>query len=279
MRFKLLLFLAFWPATVQAQADPVSPRQLWAHGEKSVWSVPCGPEIDGDGFCNSIQARQGREAVTPRFGYNSVRLLWRQTLSGVGPAAVLVGDTGGSAGMVDIFAVTFGKRPQLQRIESRDIARVEVKDGLLELETGFALTAFNGAPNSQTANVGLLLRWNGSAFEADLPAMRSRSARIASLAVLRAEVLGQEKTGLAGGGTPLLAQAMLELTLSGHGDRARSLLEAAWPQEVGRRTRVEARWQEFCGGVVSEPAWSVFGLGRLPNAEMVEAAGHRYEKR
>ena len=202
MRYQLFLLLLLLPAAAHAQADPDAPRPLWTQGDKSVWSVPCGSEIDGDRYCKSLQLRQGRAVLTPRLGYNSVRLLWRQARPGTGPAAIVAGDTGGSAGLVDIFAVTFDGQPRLQQIESRHIARIAVKDGLPELEIGFALTDFNGAPNSQTTIAGLLLRWNGQAFEADLPAMRARRPRITGTATLRAEIREWQKAGPAGGGTP-----------------------------------------------------------------------------
>jgi hypothetical protein len=279
MRIATLLALVLL-LTAAAWAK-VLPGKLWSQGDRSVWAVPCGPRIDGDEYCTSMQARQGKQVITSTTGYQNVRLLWQQTRAGTGPAAIVAGDTGGSAGVVDVFAVTFGKSPAFGQVQSDHIAidQAITVNGLPELDIGFAVDAFNGAPNSQASVARLPLRWNGWALEANLPALLARRVATGDVARLRAEIAHhqkQEEMGFSTGGTPLVADTMLQLVLSGHADRARALLVAGWPREPGRKGSIEAMWEEFCGGVTAQPAWTRFGLSRLPHADLLEASGHRY---
>jgi len=266
---------------VKTEAAP-NPRLLWFQGDRSVWAVPCPAKGDIDADCEAIEARAGKITTGPTdpdYGYMpSVHVLWRQAVAGIGPDLIVEGDSGGSAGYLDVYGITFGPAPHLQRLASGhfdDPVTVKTVAGLPHFELGFAIEGFDGASDAATPVTELPIHWNGHALDLDIKALLAHKfdAKEFASARLRAarELRHFLNVGSSQATTQFMVETMLHLSLSGHADKAHALLEAVWPAARNRKVAVETEWRSFCRAVTRQEAWRDYRLSRIPNMDLLSA--------
>jgi len=266
---------------VKAEATPKS-RLLWFQGDRSVWAVPCPPREDFDADCKAIEVGAGKTTtgpiIDPDYGFASVHLLWKQAIAGVGPDLIVEGDSGGSAGYLDVYGITFGPAPHMQRLAGGHYFNpvpVRTLAGLPHFELGFAIENFDGAPDAATAVVALPIHWKGHALDLDMQALSARKFDANDLASARLRAARELrhflKVGSAQATTQFMAETMLRLSLSGHADKAHAFLQAVWPHAQNRKAAVETEWRSFCRAVTRQEAWRDYRLSQIPNAAILLA--------
>jgi hypothetical protein len=264
----------------KAEAAPNS-RLLWSQGDRSVWAMPCPAKGDVDADCEAIEARAGKTTAGPTdpdYGYlPSVHVLWKQAVAGIGPDLIVEGDSGGSAGYLDVYGITFGPTPHMQRLASGHFypPAVRALAGLPHFELGFAIEGFDGADDAATPVTGLPIHWNGHALDLDMQALPARKFDAKDLASARLRAARELRHFLTVGSsqatTQFMVETMLRLSLSGHADKVHAFLEAVWPRAKNRKAAIETEWRSFCRAVTRQEAWRDYRLSRIPNADVLLA--------
>jgi hypothetical protein len=294
MRFlRTFLPLVAGAFATAAQAGPQPLGTLWSDGKSSIEIVPCTPSMDWDRWCRGISLRHNGKLERLGEGYILVDLLWRNAGDVNGPDAVVRGNSGGSAGDSEIFAVdvSHGLATRKLAMERGDEARAIAGPGPLRIALPFLVGYFNGAPHAQDTIVLVPFRWADGDFRLDAAALAGRSfspdeLQFRELAVREelqrrvqdlypATTLYLPGAGVsARGGTPVTVYALLDLMLAGRADEARALLHRAWPRgsEGGPFGGEDAFWAGLCRKVVGREDWRKFGFDRLPHADLIDAA-------
>jgi hypothetical protein len=292
MRLPTLLLscsLAFAPAVAPAQPQPLGP--LWQGRGATLVLAACRSDIPDDNSCRAIELRKGGGTVRLGGGYMQARLLWSGSGPGEGPDALVLGESGGSGGYGELFAVTLGTTPTVRKLagERLDQLAADRAAKALHLTVPFDIEFFNGAPHSGARIVPIPTRWSNGDFTADIPAlvrppMSKQELDFRALAI--SEELGAWATARypahrlfppqADSGTPITLQALADLILTGHADQARSLLHRAWPASHERLDRKlggeDDFWKALCQTMLRHPLWTRLGLDRLPQSRIVHAA-------
>jgi hypothetical protein len=174
-------------------------------------------------------------------------------------------------------------------MEYADWVAADSATGALSFEAPFLVRYFNGAPNSSTTTIHLPMRWVGGDFAVDLVALTGRSfspgeLRFRELAVrneLNRWATDSYPTSRlfppeARSGTPVTVHALTDLMLAGHADLAKGMLDRSWPRSpdggglpMGGK---DEYWNALCGAVTGNRDYERFGLSRVPNAALIEAA-------
>jgi hypothetical protein len=227
--------------------------------------------------------------------YMRVRVLWRRRPGEPGPAAIIEGDWGGSAGNVDLYA-PYGALPEQVRVlnlsKADDIA-VHSSGRGPEFDAPFAVDRFNRASNAGASIVPLPIVWRSDDFQLDKSALLGRNfspqdlrfRRIAAAYELNgwANSLDRPTTvypapanALDLGGTPITVQALMDLMLTGHVSEARRILHESWPS-TAERTDIKAKgeqafWNDLSYALRQNPLWKRFDLEHLPQAQWIDAA-------
>jgi hypothetical protein len=285
VRAMLLLASVATAATAAAQVSPPGP--LWTRGDTSVQVTACPPGGDTDQGCRALAVRNGRRFFQIGSGYRAARLLWTRQAGADGPDLLVLGDSGGSGGHGDLFAVTVGSRPLIRRLsgERMDTVQVRPGPGPLRLRLAFDVEFFNGASHAAASIAALPVRWSGDDFALDPAALRDVAP--GDLARL-GQVIGRDLRAWAEqvhatdrlfppeapNGTPDALRSLMELVLAGHAQDARRLLHDAWPRAAAGTPLggEDAFWAALCVRVVQHPLWRRFDLSRLPEAGLVTAA-------
>lgn len=170
-----------------------------------------------------------------------------------------------------------------------DAVEVTDSNGTFGFDLPFSISMFNGASHADDTMVPLPIVWEAGNFALNLKELESRSyskqdIHFRELAIryelnrwaedsYPATDLYPVKTT---GGTPVTAQALTELVLSGRADLARQILHKNWPASfndgavpMGGETRF---WSSLCKAIVSNDDWRRFQLTRLPHSAEVEKA-------
>jgi hypothetical protein len=287
----LLVTAGFAASAATAQAQP--PGTLWTDGKVSVEVVPCGPHGDYDASCRGIGLRHAGKLHPIGEGYMSVDLVWQRGQGAAGPDLVVRGNSGGSAGIADIFALDLAhgivRKLNLNR---GDTVAASQGPGPLRLEVPFVVGYFNGAPHSQDSVVPVPFLWADGDLRLDFNALAGRAFAVSDLRfrelAIREELSHRVQDvspeialyHLGGvspqGGTPVTVYALLDLMLAGRADEARALLHRVWPwRSDGHGTPYageDAFWTGLCRAVSQREDWRKYGFDRLPHAELIEAA-------
>jgi hypothetical protein len=202
---------------------------------------------------------------------------------------LVLGDYGGSRGLADLFAVTLGRSPIVQKYSSERVGQLRARRAAsLRLDLPFDIEFFNGAPDAGATIVRIPTVWKNGDLSADIsalvrPNISKQELGFRELAVEQ-ELRGWAESKLptsrlyppeANSGTLVTVQALTELMLSGHADEAETLLARAWPTSFVR-TDVKLGgerefWKDLCRTVVRHPLWNRLQLSRLPNADVIRA--------
>lgn len=271
-----------------ARHQPTGP--IWSASGAVVAVVPCGWNAESDEHCRAVEVRRGGKVERAGEGYMTVTRLWRCGPGESGPDLLLRGDSGGSGGLADLIAITVSPGLEVRRINMAyaDAVTAGSEGGVLRFDAPFAISYFNGAPNSSTTVIPLPIRWIGGDFALDLGALTGRSfspgdLRFRELAVrveLRRWASDEYPSPRlfppeARAGTPVTVHALLDLMLAGRADQARDLLDRTWPRagaprgpEMGGK---DAFWSALCRAVIENQEYKRFRLSRLPHAALIEA--------
>lgn len=289
-RFIPLLVLAA-AASGRADAAPQPTGTLWSNGRASLDVTACSPSPEHDLYCRAIALRHdGREERIGE-GYVAVDLLWKGRRGADGPDLMVRGLGGGSGGRGDLFALDTARARVLRKLsyDYAETVRAATVGGRPRLDVPFGIGFFNGAPHAGTTLVRLPLVWSGGDFRLDRAALARRSFDAADRA-LRELAMREELSRWAsdaypaetlyppeaGNGTPVTAQALADLMLSGHAGLARAMLHRAWPAgRDGLSVKLggeEAFWSGLCRAIVRNAAWRLFALDRIPDAGIIIAA-------
>lgn len=253
-------------------ADRHSMGTIWQRSGDAIVVVPCPPGGDTDEHCRALAARHDGRLTPIGSGYMSEKLLWAGRDGATAPDAVVLGDSGGSGGFGDIFAVTFGNPIAVSRLRGERIdwatARKGAKD--LHLTLAFNIEYFNGASHADGSIVPLPIIWSRGDFAIDLPALTRRPATN----LINRESIGRElhtwsrekRAGYMSHSTTETVTALTTLILSGRPDEARMLLHAEWPKAVDGEA---AFWHSLCAAIVHHPWWARFKLDRIRGASRV----------
>ena len=265
------------------------PRELWSDSSRSVWAVSCSAGDHRD-FCETIEVREPNKIVHDGQtdyddNYEQLNLRWKRTRPGVGPAAILEGRTGGSAGCVGYYVVTFASGAPWQKLWGCHLDETPIvsANGLPHFNLGFSIEGFAGVPDAGTSVVGLPMHWTGRRMELDLAAVMAPRFGFRWMDQRRHAMGVELRKWRAAGGemnaqffTVITTQTLLKLMLSGHADQAHTMLIRGWPsgpsQAGGLAASPEAFWSGLCKRVISEPLWTELAMHRISQAEMVEAA-------
>jgi len=225
--------------------------------------------------------------------YMRVRVLWRRRPGEPGPAAIIEGDWGGSAGNVDLYA-PYGPLPEQVRVlnlSKADNIAVRSSGRGPEFDAPFAVGLFNGAPNAGASIAPLPIVWRSDDFQLDRSALLGRNfspqdlrfRRIAAYYELNSWANGLDRPTTvypappnALGGTPVTVQALMDLMLTGHVSDARRILHESWPS-TAKRTDIKANgeqafWNDLSYALRQNPLWKRFDLEHLPQAQWIDAA-------
>ena len=274
-----------------AQPQPLGP--LWRSASDSIVLTPC-PAGDHDEQCRAVSVRSGGREVALGGGYERVTLLWSRKGKSGDPDALVLGDSGGSGGYGDLFAIRFTPHIAVRKLsgERMDTVTARTAAGRLRLTIPFDTEFFNGAPHAGAIVLPLPMVWTGGDFAVDLAELTRRTYSPSELdfreLAMREELeaWAQDKFPAsrlfppeARGGTQVTATALLEMMLSGHADQARGLLDRAWPRHWDHGDRQlggEADfWAALCRATVSNRAWKRFDLARLPHADLIAQGANR----
>lgn len=286
-----ILFAASFAASA-ATAQPQPPGTLSTDGKANLEVIPCEHPVDDSAYCRGIGLRRDGKLDHVAEGYASADLLWQRGPGAAGPDFVVRGNSGGSAGYADLFALDLSRGVVGKLSLNRgDQVTAAAAPGPLRLEVPFVVGYFNGAPHSEDTIVPVPLVWADGEFRADLAALAARpfppgDLRFRELAVR--EELNRWRNDLdpgetiypapanALGGTPTTVAALLDLMLAGHADEARRLLHRAWPRSRERTDRPtggeDAFWTDLCRSVAARDDWRKLGFYHLPHADLIEAS-------
>ena len=292
MRIRALVALGLLtavPADAEYVPQPLGP--LWQKGDAAILVTSCTSDIENDTSCRGLALRQGGRVEPLGRGYMSAKLLWSRKAGGAGPDVLVLGDSGGSGGYGDLFAVTFSPKPAVAKYagERLDSVKVDPSPGPLRFTLPFDIEFFNGAPHAGAVIVPIPTIWRNGGFAADMPNLLARNFSASELdfrlLALREELNRWSQDAYPAAtlyppqsnrGTPVTVTALLEMILTGHADQARTLLHRAWPRSNGNLARPmggeDAFWKAICQAVLREPLWQRLRLDRLPDADVVEAA-------
>ena len=271
-----------------AEPDPLGI--VWKSRGVSLVRVACKPGDVDERYCRALQLRTSGRSATIGAGYMHVRLLWTRRGRSLGPDALVLGEDGGSGGSGDLIAVTLGPTPAVKKYTSELLEGLRANPGAAELrlELPFAIGYFNGAPHAGVTVVPIPTLWARGDFRADIGALvRPNISRqeldfreLAMRQELHAWSVAKYPTARlyppeAESGTPITLQALADLTLTGHSDEAKALLDRAWPNSW-ERSDVKLGgelefWKSFCRTVLRNPLWLRLGLERLPHSETIRA--------
>ena len=287
--FMKSMMLGLLLVSAPAGAFPQPPGLIWASGRDAILAVPCPPGGDTDETCRAIAMRRGSHSRLLGSGYAAVSVLWHRGSGPAGPDVLVRGDSGGSGGLADLFAVTFAPNLVVRRLhgERLDDVTAHPGSGRLRLDLPFDIEFFNGAPHAGVTIVPLPVRWSGGDFSLDLAAL-TRDRLTPQEMDFRVLAVGSELHQWAednfptpklyppeaSSGTPVAVQALAELILSGHAEQARILLHRTWPRDWDSGARPlggeEYFWASLCAAMVRHPFWTRFGLDRLPHADFIK---------
>jgi hypothetical protein len=248
---------------------------IWRRQSEAIVVTACPAGGDSDSSCRGLVARRGKQAVRLGAGYNVGKVLWSGKASAASPDVVLLGDSGGSGGAGDLFAVTFADPIHVRRLqgERMDWARAQRASNRLHLEVAFNIEYFNGVPHAGVSIVPLPIVWSHGDFAIDLAALTKRPAITARESRAIARELDAwaraERSGTMPNGTVSTVTILATLMLSGRTLEARRLLHTAWPRQFHGEA---AFWNSLCAAIVAHPWWTRFGLRRIPEASRIVAA-------
>jgi hypothetical protein len=282
-----LALLMASPAAAEYHPQPLGP--LWRKGDAAILVTQCKSDSDTDTSCRGLALRKGGRMTPLGDDYMRARLLWSRKSAGAGPDALVIGESGGSGGYAELFAVTLSPKPAVAKFASERLEGMKVPAaGPLHFHLPFDIEFFNGAPHAGAVAVPIPTIWRNGDFAADMPALLARHFSASEIdfrvLALREELAGWAEDAYpaeslyppqSSGGTPVTLRALLEMILTGHADQARMLLHKAWPRSHHHTDRPlggeEAFWKALCQAVVREPLWKRLRLDRLPHADIVEA--------
>jgi hypothetical protein len=290
MRLSGLAVLALMmasPALAEYHPQPLGP--LWRKGDAAILVTQCKSDSDTDTSCRGLALRTGGRTKPLGGDYMRARLLWSRTSTGAGLDALVIGESGGSGGYAELFAVTLSPKPAVAKYASERLEgmKAAASAGPLHIDLPFDIEFFNGAPHAGAVAVPIPTIWRNGNFAADMSALLTRHFT-ANEIDFRVLALREELNGWAedaypaetlyppqsNGGTPVTLRTLLEMILTGHGDQARALLHSAWPRSHQRTDRPlggeETFWKMLCRAVVREPLWKRLELNRLPHADIIE---------
>lgn len=263
---------------------------LWQAEKTSLVRSQCKSDIPDDQYCRAIYLQHGGSSERLGGGYIRVRLVWSAPSRVGRPDALVIGESGGSGGYAELFAITASPTVEVKRLTGERLQglRVKARTEQLKIDLPFDVEFFNGAPHAGAAIVQIPTIWKNGDFAADLsalvkPPMPQREALFVELAV-RQELKGWAQAKYpsptlfppqADEGTPVTMQALLDLVLTGRADEAHALIHKAWPEawdrSDGELGGAEAFWKAVCKAVSSHPMWKRLGLSRLPHANVIRA--------
>lgn len=295
MHFRLILTVLLFLAPTAAWATPQPLGTLWRHAGNAVLVTPCPPGGDSDESCRALAVRRAGVTTYLGGGYIVTRLLWTRPPHGRGPDVLLRGDSGGSGGNADLFAVTFAPQLVVRKWSGERYNGVTGRAvrGTLHVDLPFDIEFFNGASHADVTIVPVPVLWRGGDFTVNFPALM-RPPLSPDERAFRELALGRElarwswdafpakrlyppEVPIAHATTPVTVQALTELMLSGRADEARALLHHAWPGSRGDIAMggEDALWDALCSTLVSHPLWRRLRLDRLPHADTVVAGAGR----
>lgn len=276
--------------TASALGAPQPVGTLWQVGGSSLIRSHCKSDIPDDQYCRAIDLRDRGSTRRLGSGYARVRLVWSARRRNGSPDALVIGESGGSGGYAELFAITAGRNVGIKKFAGERLEGVHAKadTSKLKIDLPFDVEFFNGAPHAGAVIVPIPTVWRNGDFSADLSLLverplSHRQSSFVELAV-REELYAwadakypsptlfppQSDTG-----TPVTLQALLDLILTGHADEAHALIHKAWPKARGRSDGelggAEGFWKAVCKTVSRNPMWTRLGLDRLPHAEAIRA--------
>lgn len=273
------LHLAALAACLPSQAtaaDRHSMGAIWQRSGDAIVVLPCPPGGYTDEHCRALAARHDGRLTPIGSGYMSEKLLWAGRDGATAPDAVVLGDSGGSGGFGDIFAVTFGNPIAVSRLQGERMDWATARKGArdLHLTLPFNIEFFHGAPHAGVSISPLPVIWSHGNFAVDFAWLRKRpTVSTADRAAMRRDLRHWVREGHSARPYGLDAVNVLTpLLLSGRAGEARQLLHHAWstsPQDE------QAFWTELCSAVVRHPWWTRFDLKRIPDAARILAAARR----
>jgi hypothetical protein len=230
--------------------------------------------------------------------YMDVKVIWRGQPSDRGPVAIVEGEWGGSAGIVDLYGLS-SSASGLRTLTLPDADRLAVRTvrGRPAFDAPFVVDRFNGASNAASSSVPLPIVWRLGDFQLDLQTLQHRhfndqDLRFRRIAVCRelnqwANNLDPAKTIYpappnALDGTPTTVQALMDLMLTGNVSKAKDILDTCWPS-TAERTDVQAGgeqafWNDLARALRRNALWERFHLARLPDSRIIEMAAARAEE-
>ena len=276
-------------AATPPSGDP--PRVLWRQGARSVWAEPCARQRGPDPDCTTLKLRTpgappvllGSDYQPLRFG--GAKVLWRDGSARRGPNVVVLGDHGGSAGCLDVFAIgSAGGQARVQRLTTchGGASPVVLRRGRAGFDVRLDLLNFETTADAFTPGASVPVRWDGERFSLDLAAVRAERfdandrelRRAAAFWCLQAFVTGPVGYDAVQPAT----LALLGLMLAGRADEAHAMLRATWPvavTEVGgavsapQAPGLDAYWADLCAALTADPLWRELDLGHLPHADVI----------
>lgn len=194
--------------------------------------------------------------------YIAVHVLWQRQPGGGGPESVVEGEWGGSAGLVDLYAPYGSSRqPRLLTLSKADNISIHTTHRGPEFDAPFVVGDFNDAPDASASIVPLPVVWADNDFQLDLSTLLSRTfgpqdlrfRRIATYYELNGWSNSLDRPPVvypappnALGGTPVTAQALMDLMLTGHASEASRILHESWPS-IATRTDIKAGGEQGTG--------------------------------
>jgi len=290
VRLGLIAGLPLIFVSVCAFGRPQSLGPLWQGDGVSLIRAACKSDDPNDRSCRAIDLREGQHTQRLGTGYIAVRLVWSGHSSGATPDALVIGESGGSGGYAELFAVTLDHGAKVQKLVGERLEGVQAKPSTarLRLNLPFDIEHFNGAPHAGTSSVPIPTVWKDGDFLADVaalvqPPVPQREYSFRELAI-RQELQAWKDAKFpsrrlfppeSDNGTLITVQGLIDLMLTGHADQARALLHRAWPGSL-ERSDVKLGgekdfWRGLCRAILHHPLWTRLRLDRLPRAEVIRA--------
>lgn len=291
VRFLLILAsvsFSITSAPVFGESQTLEP--LWQKAGVSLVRTACKPDISADLNCRAIDLRVGSRTRQLGTGYMLARLIWSAHGGHRGPDALVIGESGGSGGYAELFAVTVGRNNEIKKLNGERLEGLRATSNAttLQIDLPFDLEFFNGAPHSGATIVPIPTIWRNGDFSADMsalvqPPMPNRELEFRELAI-RQELHEWADAKFpsprlfppeSDQGTPVTLAALLNLMLTGHADQAHELLGRSWPQARGRSDGQlggeKDFWRAICQTTLRNPLWVRLRLDRLPHADLIRA--------